>query len=73
MRRTFIPELFTIRPRDGPAWPEELEKDAATVEGRTLTVTADTTDDDSVRAMVDHVVGELGGVDVLVNAPPRAR
>jgi NAD(P)-dependent dehydrogenase (short-subunit alcohol dehydrogenase family) len=40
--------------------------------GRVLAVPADTTDDASVRAMVDAVVAGLGGVDVLVNAaaPP---
>ena len=37
-----------------------------------LPIAADTTDDASVRAMVDRAVSELGGVDVLVNAaaPP---
>jgi NAD(P)-dependent dehydrogenase (short-subunit alcohol dehydrogenase family) len=35
---------------------------------RILPVTADTTDDDSVRSMVEGVVAELGGVDILVNA-----
>jgi NAD(P)-dependent dehydrogenase (short-subunit alcohol dehydrogenase family) len=35
---------------------------------RVLPVTADTTDDAAVREMVDSVVGELGGVDILVNA-----
>jgi NAD(P)-dependent dehydrogenase (short-subunit alcohol dehydrogenase family) len=50
----------------------DLKAAARTVDGRTITITADTTDDASVRAMVDRVVGELGGVDVLVNAaaPP---
>jgi NAD(P)-dependent dehydrogenase (short-subunit alcohol dehydrogenase family) len=36
--------------------------------GRAVPVVADTTDDASVRAMVERVVTELGGVDVLVNA-----
>ncbi|WP_214402357.1 SDR family NAD(P)-dependent oxidoreductase [Pseudonocardia lacus] len=36
--------------------------------GRVLALPADTTDDASVRAMVDAVVADLGGVDVLVNA-----
>lgn len=37
--------------------------------GRTvLAIAADTTDDTSVRAMVDRVVAEFGGVDILVNA-----
>ncbi|MDQ1724441.1 MAG: hypothetical protein QOG52_1469 [Frankiaceae bacterium] len=35
---------------------------------RVVAVQADTTDDEAVRAMVDSVVGELGGVDILVNA-----
>lgn len=38
---------------------------------RIVPVTADTADDASVRAMVDAVVAELGGVDVLVNAAAR--
>jgi NAD(P)-dependent dehydrogenase (short-subunit alcohol dehydrogenase family) len=33
-----------------------------------LAVTADTSDDDSVRAMVSRTVSALGGVDILVNA-----
>jgi NAD(P)-dependent dehydrogenase (short-subunit alcohol dehydrogenase family) len=36
--------------------------------GRVLPLAADTTDDASVRAMVDAAVAELGGVDILVNA-----
>ena len=35
---------------------------------RVLTVTADTSADASVRAMVDRVGSEFGGVDILVNA-----
>jgi NAD(P)-dependent dehydrogenase (short-subunit alcohol dehydrogenase family) len=39
----------------------------------TLTVVADTTDDAAVRASVEQVAGELGGLDVVVNAAaPRA-
>ncbi|KLL10371.1 MULTISPECIES: SDR family NAD(P)-dependent oxidoreductase [Protofrankia] len=34
---------------------------------RVLAVTADTGDDDSVRALVETVRGEFGGVDILVN------
>jgi NAD(P)-dependent dehydrogenase (short-subunit alcohol dehydrogenase family) len=34
---------------------------------RVVAVSADTTDDESVRAMVDAVTAELGGVDILVN------
>jgi NAD(P)-dependent dehydrogenase (short-subunit alcohol dehydrogenase family) len=48
---------------------ERLER--AAVEGRDvpfLPVVADTTDDGSVRAMVEAVLGELGGVEILVNA-----
>ncbi|MCW0212193.1 MAG: SDR family oxidoreductase [Pseudonocardia sp.] len=36
--------------------------------GRVLPLVADTSDDASVRAMVDAAVAELGGVDVLVNS-----
>jgi NAD(P)-dependent dehydrogenase (short-subunit alcohol dehydrogenase family) len=36
--------------------------------GRIRAVPADTTDDDSVRAMVAVTVADLGGVDILVNA-----
>ncbi|NMO91100.1 SDR family NAD(P)-dependent oxidoreductase [Actinomycetospora sp. TBRC 11914] len=50
---------------------DDLERAAATVEGTTLAVVADTTDDDAVRAMVARVVREWGGVDVLVNAAAR--
>ncbi len=35
---------------------------------RIVAVTADTTDDEQVRDMVDSVVAELGGVDILVNS-----
>jgi NAD(P)-dependent dehydrogenase (short-subunit alcohol dehydrogenase family) len=35
--------------------------------GRALTVEVDIADEASVAAMVDEVVGELGGVDILVN------
>lgn len=38
---------------------------------RALPITADTTDDASVRAMVAATVAELGGVDILVNAAAR--
>ncbi|GAY11342.1 SDR family NAD(P)-dependent oxidoreductase [Pseudonocardia sp. N23] len=38
---------------------------------RVLAVPADTADDDSVRAMADVVVRELGGVDILVNSAAR--
>ena len=40
-----------------------------------LAVAADTTDDTSVRSMIEQVVAQLGGVDILVNcaAQPAAR
>jgi NAD(P)-dependent dehydrogenase (short-subunit alcohol dehydrogenase family) len=38
---------------------------------RVLPKVADTTDDASVRRVVDQVVAELGGVDILVNAAAR--
>lgn len=50
---------------------ESLDDAAAKVAAhghRVLTVPADTTDDGSVRALVDTVVSEWGGVDILVNA-----
>lgn len=47
---------------------DDLQAAAHTVDGHTITVAADTTDDGSVRAMVDRVVDGLDGVDVLVNA-----
>jgi NAD(P)-dependent dehydrogenase (short-subunit alcohol dehydrogenase family) len=34
---------------------------------RIIGVRADSSDDDSVRAMVEQVVGEFGGVDILIN------
>jgi NAD(P)-dependent dehydrogenase (short-subunit alcohol dehydrogenase family) len=39
--------------------------------GRAVPVPADTTDDASVRAMVEVVIAEFGGVDILVNAAAR--
>jgi len=43
--------------------------DVARASGRTvIAAPADTGDDASVAAMVEHVVAELGGVDILVNA-----
>ena len=38
-----------------------------------LAAPADTTDDASVRAMVDRVVAALGGVEILVNAAAQTR
>ena len=41
--------------------------------GRTvLAISVDTTDDQSVRNLVQSVVGELGGLDILVNTAARA-
>jgi NAD(P)-dependent dehydrogenase (short-subunit alcohol dehydrogenase family) len=51
---------------------EALEKAAERVAResgrRAIAVTADTGDDAAVTAMVEQVVGQLGGVDILVNA-----
>jgi NAD(P)-dependent dehydrogenase (short-subunit alcohol dehydrogenase family) len=47
---------------------DDLAAAAWTVYGATITIAADRTDDASVRVMVERVVAELGGVDVLVNA-----
>jgi NAD(P)-dependent dehydrogenase (short-subunit alcohol dehydrogenase family) len=46
--------------------PERLEA-ARSASGAAIAVPTDTTDDASVRGMVDRVVAELGGVDILVN------
>jgi NAD(P)-dependent dehydrogenase (short-subunit alcohol dehydrogenase family) len=49
---------------------EQLQQAAARLAAhgtRVVAVTADTTDDEQVRHMVAAVVGELGGVDILVN------
>jgi NAD(P)-dependent dehydrogenase (short-subunit alcohol dehydrogenase family) len=45
-----------------------LDEAAARLSGRVLAIAADTSDDDSVRAMVARVVAGFGGVDILVNA-----
>ena len=48
----------------------EAEETAEAVRGlgrQAMAVRADVADDASVRAMVDQVVGQLGGLDVLVN------
>ncbi|MEJ2869258.1 SDR family NAD(P)-dependent oxidoreductase [Actinomycetospora sp. OC33-EN08] len=50
---------------------DDLEAAAARVDGETLAIPTDTTDDAAVRAMVDRVVEAWGGVDVLVNAAAR--
>ncbi|WP_273732111.1 SDR family NAD(P)-dependent oxidoreductase [Mycolicibacterium septicum] len=50
---------------------ETLEKAAAEVAERSgrraIPIVADTSDDESVRALVAHAVEELGGIDILVN------
>ncbi|HWR86592.1 MAG TPA: SDR family oxidoreductase [Rhodoglobus sp.] len=46
--------------------PERLDAARAS-SGAALAVPTDTTDDASVRAMVDRVVAAFGGVDILVN------
>lgn len=47
---------------------EELSAGA----GKCIAVPADTGSDDSVRAMVERVVAELGGIDILVNSAAKA-
>jgi NAD(P)-dependent dehydrogenase (short-subunit alcohol dehydrogenase family) len=55
---------------------EALERAAEAVASesgrRAIAAPADTGDDASVAAMVEHVLGELGGVDILVNAAATA-
>lgn len=54
--------------------PEALARSATVVGAGTLTVVADTTDDTAVRSAVETVAGDLGGLDVVVNAAaPRAQ
>ncbi|WP_028652677.1 SDR family NAD(P)-dependent oxidoreductase [Nocardioides halotolerans] len=54
--------------------PDALSAAAASVGTGTVTVRADTTDDDAVRAAVETVADQLGGLDVVVNsAAPRAQ
>ena len=50
---------------------DDLATAAATINGETLELTADTTDDAAVRATVAAVTDAWGGVDVLVNAAAR--
>ena len=45
-----------------------LERTISASGGRTIVVPTDVSDAESVRAMVERVVGEFGGVDVLVNS-----
>ena len=47
---------------------DDLDAAAALLDGETITVPTDTTDDAAVGAMVERVVSEFGGVDLLVNA-----
>lgn len=54
----------------GARGPEALEKVAREVEEqgrRALAVTADVTDPEQVRSLVDRTVADLGSVDILVN------
>jgi NAD(P)-dependent dehydrogenase (short-subunit alcohol dehydrogenase family) len=54
--------------------PDALERAAERISrhgGRTVAIPTDTSDAHSVRSMMDVVVGELGGVDILVNAAAR--
>jgi NAD(P)-dependent dehydrogenase (short-subunit alcohol dehydrogenase family) len=52
--------------------PQPLEEAAGELRGRTdrrvIAVAADTGEDESVRVAIDRVIGELGGVDILVNS-----
>ncbi|MFY9774290.1 MAG: SDR family NAD(P)-dependent oxidoreductase, partial [Trebonia sp.] len=57
--------------RDKAALETARETVAALSEGQVLAVSADTGDDESVRAAVRAVVDGLGGVDILVNAAAR--
>ena len=57
--------------RDAAALEEAAGRVRAVASGRVEAVPADTTDDASVRAMVDAVAERLGGVDILVNAAAR--
>ncbi len=53
--------------RDATALEAAAEQ-VATHGSRAIPVSADTSDDTSVRAMIEAAVGALGGVDILVNA-----
>jgi NAD(P)-dependent dehydrogenase (short-subunit alcohol dehydrogenase family) len=57
--------------RDKAALETARETVAALSAGQALAVSADTGDDESVRAAVRAVVDGLGGVDILVNAAAR--
>jgi len=54
--------------RDKDALARAAEQVAAESGRRVIGVTADTGDDQSVAAMAEEVVRQLGGVDILVNA-----
>ncbi len=55
-----------------PATLEATGRELAEETGRRiLPISADTTDDTAVRAMVDQVAGALGRIDILVNAAAR--
>ncbi|MGN6326581.1 SDR family NAD(P)-dependent oxidoreductase [Pseudolysinimonas sp.] len=52
---------------EGGARVAVLDRDIAHAAADVLAIAADITDDASVRAAIDRVVEELGGIDVLVN------
>ena len=44
-----------------------LVREIAAINGRAILIKADITDEAQVKNMVDHAVGEFGGLDILVN------
>lgn len=52
--------------------PEALQRAAADLGERTVTVVCDTGDDTAVHAMAAQATAELGGVDILVNCAAQA-
>jgi len=53
--------------RQGAEAAEAVASEVTSLGRRALAVQADTSDGASVRAMVERVVAELGGVEILVN------